>query len=79
MSDINIPPEAVEAAAMALYDALYIDPAWMDASEDTREIYRKDARASIAAALAAWPWKFTADSIKMEHIVLPFPQENKNG
>ena len=40
---------------------------------------RSMALASIAAALSAWPWKFTADSIKMEHIVLPFPQENKNG
>lgn len=35
-----------------------------------------DMKHAIAAALNAWPWKFTADSIKMEHIVLPLKEAN---
>lgn len=67
MVDIQIPDEAVEAAAKHDYEvrsaAVLRDfgkalPDWADASEGTREVCRTLARAMIIAALAAWPRAF---------------------
>ena len=63
--DITIPPEAVEAAAITLMgrlmasqqDALHV---WSGMYEPEKEQFRREARASIIAALYAWPEGTTA-------------------
>ena len=73
----QIPPEVVEAAASAAMD----DAGWHwdTADEAHRNIWRRTARASIAAALNAWPW-FEIEVVGEtdEFIILPLPQENSD-
>ena len=68
MTDITIPPEAVEAAARADYEmtrdealadhgimaSLTYCP-WEDLSVDGKEYYMKHATAALRAGIAAWP------------------------
>jgi len=58
----HIPPEVVEAAAKAAYemDAGSPSDTWQQAAKLAKVIYRGQARAAIAAALAAWPGMKTA-------------------
>jgi len=78
----DIPEEVVEAAAMALYDDLRadIDPLdWTEIGDWRRAYFRKEARASIAAAIAAWPGMWHIKPIDFEgKIILPTPTENTN-
>jgi len=60
MSELPIPPEAVEAAARAAYDSWQTQrnwsvPAWDKLDEEFRERSRKEARAAFLAMLEAWP------------------------
>ena len=87
MTDITIPPEAVEAAAMADYemtrDEALADHGimasvtycpWEEVSADGQEYYKQHARASIAAALNAWPGMTYAkwrDYGQADRVVLP--------
>lgn len=55
-----IPDEVVEAAAEAIYKrrlhGMIVDFATL--FDRTKEVYRSEARAAIAAALCAWPgWR----------------------
>ena len=85
MTDITIPPEALEAAAKVLhYHAeIFDDLPWEDLSDTDQEAYIDEARAACLAMLKAWPG--------MEHdpgalvtetyrdpgkIILPLTQEN---
>ena len=53
MTDITIPPEAVEAAARALCkDARLF---WPDLTKAEHDIMRGEARAACLAMLKAWP------------------------
>lgn len=66
MSDITIPPEAVEAAAMQLPGMAGFPPL---------------VEAAIRAALAAWPSKSTLCWVggeMVQGIVLPLPQEPRD-
>ncbi len=54
MIDPKIPDEAVEAAAKTAYVAR-LGAYWDSLHEDNKKIYRNVARASIAAAINAWP------------------------
>ena len=74
-NDITIPPEAVEAAAAAMYQdwifqCCYDDPTtsigdyerWHEIDDDRlREAWRSTARAAIAAALGSWPGGYADD------------------
>jgi hypothetical protein len=78
---IKIPDEAVEAAAVTLMgrlmvshnDALHV---WSGMYEPEKDQFRREARAAIAAALAAWPDTFvTKYSEGAPAFNLPLPQE----
>lgn len=69
----QIPPEVVEVAAIAAYEAyqnehpngLFSGISWDKLDEEThsrcRDTFRAEARAAIAAALAAWPGAYVID------------------
>lgn len=87
MTDITIPPEAVEAAARVLHShaEIFDDLLWEDISQADQEAYFEEARASIAAALNAWPgmqhkpyWDFRTHE-KHTELILPVPQKEKGG
>jgi hypothetical protein len=86
MTDITIPPAALEAGARAAYEewrrqfstgddfARYED--WDDLSRFHKDEYREQARTAFLAILEAWPemrisWLASNDGA----IVLPLPQE----
>lgn len=78
MTNINIPPEAVEAAAKTI-----AEPSdWGLLSEPWRDRLQDIATAAIRAALAAWPGMKTklANSINVEpreqYLILPLNTEN---
>lgn len=82
----QIPDEVVEASAITLMgrlmvsqqDALHV---WSGMYEPEKEQFRREARASIIAALNAWPGmtyerlRFTGDI----GLILPLPQSNEEG
>ena len=87
MTDITIPPEAVEAAARALYDVLRsdIDPLdWTEIGDWRQDYFRKEATAALRAGIAAWPGfttEFRRDSFMGWNgglIILPLPTRRKS-
>lgn len=73
MADITIPPAALEAAARALKDHPLVP-----FTEDAALVI---ARASIAAAINAWPGMCTGPNIygRRDAVMhLPLPQESTN-
>ena len=64
----QIPPEVVEAAARALAIAENRN------SDEWWPFYMRRARASIVAALNAWPM-VNLDAVRCGTIILPLPQE----
>lgn len=79
----QIPDEVVEAAAITLMgrlmvsqqDALHV---WSGMYEPEKEQFRREARASIAAALNAWPaLKICYFLPQGRTIMLPFPNVSK--
>lgn len=87
----DIPPEVVEAAARADYemtrDEALADHGimtsvtycpWEEMSADGQEYYKCHARASIAAALSAWPEMECRPTFGPSRIILPLPQENRD-
>ena len=80
----QIPPEVVEAAAVTLMGRLMVsreDAArlWAGLYEPEKEQFRREARAAIAAALAAWPGMHKGHQCTGcggdPQIILPIPQE----
>jgi hypothetical protein len=82
----QIPDEVVEAAAVTLMgrlmvsqqDALHV---WSGMYEPEKEQFRREARAALAAGLAAWPGSEINQRIcsrGTEYIILPL-QETQNG
>jgi hypothetical protein len=86
-----IPPEVVEAAARAAHDVWRRQASvgddiaeyapWHEMSADLQDEYLDQARAAIAAALAAWPgaykmlgWDEAAQEPRYEWF-LPLPQQ----
>lgn len=69
---INIPPEALEAAAKEIADA----NGWRD--ERGVMVCREVARATILAALTAWPgMHMKMFAVGGDLVLLPLPQENE--
>ena len=58
MTDITIPPEALEAAAIELYRSATHSPqgfSWATVHPRVRERWRKNARAACLTMLENWP------------------------
>ena len=85
MTDIHIPPEALEAVAAYIYSLDAFDPdlmPWADASDLTKHVYRGHASAALQAGLRAWPGMDTTTHPRMvrpgqfapqDYIRLPLP------
>jgi len=79
----QIPDEVVEAAAITLMgrlmvsqqDALHV---WFGMYEPEKDQFRREARASIAAALNAWPGVDARPTFGPSRIILPLTQENRD-
>ena len=91
MTDIHIPPEAVEAAARAKYEAdcavaskVFDFPAWDDVPDQIKEWNYEDQRLCITAALKAWPgmvnyrggWEPVVHNNRKPHLILPLTEPN---
>ena len=83
MTDITIPPEAVEAAARGIIDTLHAYAAQngltMNGAEEAIEEFREVATAALRAGIAAWPRSYSLaenDSAVIRDvaaIILPLP------
>jgi hypothetical protein len=74
MTDITIPPEALEAAAIELAPA-----PWSMYTEDAQEHFRRKARAACLAMLRAWPGAIhNGHWLLFPHTKLPLPMETTN-
>lgn len=73
MTDITIPPEAVEAAAVEL-----APHPWSMYKDTAKDHFRDKARAAILAAINAWPGAAERRSWdgSIGRIILPLSQEN---
>ena len=80
MTDIAIPPEALEAVARVLHDhaEIFDDLPWEDLSEDDQECYIEEARAALQAGLKAWPGMYMKAYTEWTEVRLPLPKENTN-
>ena len=80
MTDITIPPEALEAAARAIYGILEGPVANQDFSRQKRqwEQAQELARAACLAMLRAWPGVSTGYDTRTfeDHIILPLDNTN---
>ena len=98
--DTKIPPEVEEAAGIAAHERWRLDCAdadnspvtdwreWAELEPDEQAGWRRQARAAIAAALAAWEgaelerigkgyeWPLTEEYT--DRIILPLPQEARD-
>ena len=84
MTDIVIPPEALEAAARAAYEtpipgaSSWGEKPWEEVDGMLREYFVWQASAAIAAAIAAWPGMrimVDIDTGDDSALKLPLPQE----
>lgn len=81
MTDITIPPEALEAGAALIYAADHSGQRFADVSELTRRIYIEVARAAALALLENWPGvitDMTTTRTKPFSIILPLNTETDN-
>ena len=80
----QIPDEVVEAAARALSEAELWPGVWSRLDSVVQDAFTAQARATIAAAINAWPSGAVChyrmgDSEGLEMVLpLPFPQEKQN-
>ena len=72
-----IPDEVVEAAAKAAYENQRTRK-WDRCGYVGQQQLRRDARASLAAALNAWPGMDCRPTFGPSRIILPLPQESEN-
>lgn len=81
MTDIHIPPAALEAGARALAAVRMPNYTWDDLDREMHDYLRGDARAAFLAMIAAWEgmkltpwWEFTTHKRRVD-LILPLPQE----
>lgn len=82
MTNINIPPEAVEKAAREVAEQLgddwddnlhaFCGDDWQLTPHGAKEACRAIARAAIRAALENWPGMLTERRARCDAVVLPF-------
>lgn len=74
MTDITIPPKAIEAAAMEI-----APHPWSMYTDAAKEHFRGKARAACLAMLREWPgmhhYMPNAEPYYGKHIILPLPKE----
>lgn len=82
MSEADIHPDALEAAAKALSVASGYDETWWDEcvarfGKDwgLLDVYRRRARITCTAMLKAWPGKWRERPLEHEYLCLPLSQE----
>ena len=81
MTDITIPPEALEAAARTEYERACARgsntaPKWEFLPEDRKRLWLDDARAACLAMLRAWPGAYTdPGGYPRRDLILPLPKE----
>lgn len=77
MTDITIPTEALEAAAIEMAPA-----PWSMYTEEAKEHFRKKARAACLAMLREWPYRMGPHLVKgytdLPAFILPLTQEPTN-
>lgn len=79
MTDITIPPEAVEKAARAIASEVrVVTESDVRAFELTPEEYAALALTALRAWIAAWPGAAIRPPFLPNHIILPMPTENTN-
>ena len=89
MTDITIPPEALEAAAKVLHAhaEIFDDVPWDDLSANDQEAYMDEARAACLAMLKAWPHATIGRHTVLSrspseghavHLPLPLPKETEH-
>ena len=84
MTDITIPPEAVEAAARGMYEGIIHHPnargqkapKWYEVSASDKQALREVATAALRAGIAAWPGLWMHPYTK--NLTLPLPQEPRD-
>lgn len=69
MTDITIPTEALEAAAIEMAPA-----PWSMYTDAAKEHFRRKARAACLAMLNAWPGMWTSASVGNGSIILPLTE-----
>ena len=78
----QIPDEVVEATAWAMCDDINGEGAWDETPFRHRPMWRSAARASIAAAINAWPGMWVEQlyplPVDTQGIILPLPQEARD-
>ena len=80
MTDITIPPAALEAGARAIAESLRTARLTTEAQDG----YKPEARAAFRAMLQAWPGMSqlaendSANIREMAALILPLPQENSD-
>ena len=82
MTDITIPPEAVEAAAAEIFKVRLAERPYPHSPrliEWLIDVSREEATAALRAGIAAWPGMaphgyYTADGPR-DSLILPLPQE----
>ena len=85
MTDITIPPKALEGAAKELYEVHpYTDEdddviPWEELHMIDKEEYLDSAHSACRAMLRNWPGMFPQVGYHGMEIILPLPQENNNG
>ena len=88
MTDITLPPEALEAAAEDIYNHWQFSftgkVPWVPGGNSLMQEKARDlARAALIAGLAAWPgiieteikWKHPGGAINAPSLILPLPTE----
>ena len=77
MTDITIPPEAVEAAARAICETEN-GPCKCMPDECGCTYWKAHATAALRAGIAAWPGMWHIKAVDFEgKVILPLPQEDK--
>jgi len=73
----QVPDEVVEAAAQAAWKLK--DQRFWEILKATQPDWKDEARATIAAAINAWPGMWHIEAVDFEHkIILPLPQEARD-
>jgi hypothetical protein len=80
MTNITIPPEALEAAAIELYRSIWGHDcySWAEIDSETRDSFRQHARAACLAMLRSWPGMIQGPEGIFLGRILPLNTEKPN-
>lgn len=83
MSDITIPPKALEAAALAIFKVRLAERPYPHSPQLIDwliDVARQEATSALRAGIAAWPGSepLRRKNGQGKGVFLPFPKENAN-